>query len=75
MKKWLLDLEVVENEDEFFQTLDYANQHKVLKQFILDMFKANGFESRVRLSKYVEEYGDEEEFESAAPVKSNEKTA
>ena len=54
MKKWALDLEVIENEDEFFQTLDYANQHKVLKAFILDMFKANGFDSRIRLKRYEE---------------------
>jgi len=63
MKKWLLHLEVVENEDEFFQTLDYANQHAVLKNFILDVLHANGFDSRVKLSKY-EETHDDEEFES-----------
>ena len=65
-KKWMLDLEIVENEDEFFQTLDYGNQHRVLKSFILDMLKANGFDSRIRLSRYEEVYGDEEEFESAS---------
>jgi hypothetical protein len=65
-KKWMLDLEILENEDEFFQTLEYANQHRVLKSFILDMLKANGFDSRIRLSRYEEVYGDEEEFESAS---------
>jgi len=61
-KKWMLDLEVVENQDEFFQTLDYGNQHTILKNFILDVLHANGFESRIRVRKYTEEFGDDEEF-------------
>jgi len=64
MKKWLLHLEVVENEDEFFQTLEYANQHTVLKNFILDVLHANGFESRVKLNKYEENYEDDGVFDT-----------
>jgi hypothetical protein len=66
MKKWKLELEIVENEDEFFQTLDYANQHSVLKSFVLDVLAANGFEPRVRLAKYEETY-DDDVFESPKP--------
>jgi len=61
-KKWLMDLEVIDGEDEFFQTLDYSNQHTVLKRFILDVLHANGFDSRIRLNKYEESY-DSEEFD------------
>lgn len=68
MKKWKLELEITENEDEFFQTLDYANQHKVLQNFILDMLKVNGFDSRIRLTRYEEEYGEEAKFLSATAV-------
>jgi len=62
MKKWRLELEVAENEDEFFQSLDNNNQHSVLKSFILNVLKANGFDSRIRLSRYEETY-DHETFE------------
>ena len=64
MKKWLLQLEIVENEDEFFQTLDHNNQHSVLKTFILDVLKANGFEPRIRMNRYEETFGEEEAFEA-----------
>jgi len=74
MKKWLLDLEVNESEDEFFQTLDAASQHTVLKRFILDVLHANGFESRIRLHKYEESYDDEEFSEwQNQPAKSEKK--
>lgn len=63
MRKWLMNLEILENEDDFFKDLDYANQHKVLKNFILDVLHANGFESRVRLTKYSEEYDADGEFD------------
>jgi len=68
MKKWLLQLEVVENEDEFFQSLDYANQHDVLKNFILDVLHANGFSSRVRLNKYEENYPQDIALEARKPT-------
>lgn len=69
MKKWLLQLEIVENEDEFFQTLDQNNQHSVLKKFILDVLTANGFEPRIRMNRYEETFDEEEAFEApdAAP--------
>jgi len=60
MKKWNLELELVENEDEFFKTLEYANQHKSLKMFLLDMLKANGFDAGIKLNKYEETYDEED---------------
>lgn len=78
MKKWRLQLEIDENEDEFFQSLDYANQHKVLENFILDVLHANGFQSRIRLNKYEEDYGetlDFQERQAAAPVVADAKTS
>ena len=74
MKKWLLDLEIVENEDEFFQTLDYSNQHRALKDFILTVLSANGFDPRIRLSRYEEVY-DEEEFDAPAPKEADKKAS
>lgn len=58
MKKWNLELEILENEDEFFQTLDPATQHRSLKHFFLDMFKANGFDAGIKLLRYEETYNE-----------------
>ena len=68
MKKWSLSLEITENEDEFFQTLDAASQHKVLQNFILDMLRVNGFDSRIRLNHYEEDY-EEAKWIAAAATK------
>jgi hypothetical protein len=75
MKKWKLDLEIIENEDEFFQTLDYATQHKVLQNFILDMLNVNGFHSRIRLNHYEETHEGEPFLEAKGVTNANPKAS
>lgn len=68
MKKWVHKLEIVENDDEFFANLDINNQHTMLKTFVLNMLKANGFEARLKLEQYVEDYSDVDDYMSTADV-------
>lgn len=71
MKKWLLQLEVTEGDDEFFQSLDLGTQHTVLKNFILDVLHANSLEAKVRLNRYEEDYDEETAFEAYKPPASS----